>query len=161
MRSSAWNVFTYGALLLWIALIVILLIIFIDPSSALNPFPPATLPAGVVIPSATATFRQLPPTWTPTMREDVIMPTFTSAPTATGFVLPTLTGTATYTSTPTKTPTVTRTPTITPTLTVDEAATRAAQTQAAATLYAGKTQTAEAYSTLSCAATQLAGGTCP
>ena len=161
MKISPWNILAFGVILLWVALVIVLLAIFIDPVSSLNPFPPATLPASVVIPSATATYRQLPPTWTPTVNGEILLPTFTSAPTSTGFILPTMTNTSTSTPTKTNTPTVTKTPTITPTETLDYIATRAVLTRAAQTLYAGQTQTAEAISTLSCAATQLAGGSCP
>jgi hypothetical protein len=41
--------------------------IFIAPESIVNPFPPPTLPAMIVIPSSTSTPRKMPATWTATV----------------------------------------------------------------------------------------------
>lgn len=122
MRLTLWDIL---AIILLVALVmvgVIFLQIFIDPNSSLNPFPPATLPAVIQLPTSTNTPRVLPPTWTPTAPlggQSTLRPSSTPQATATGFVLPTATPTPTPTRTPTMTPTVTRTPTKTlvPTIT--------------------------------------------
>jgi hypothetical protein len=65
-------------------------LIFVNPQSALNPFPPATLPAVLELPTITPTARVvLPATWTP---------------------LPTIQATATSTPRPTWTPLPSETP---------------------------------------------------
>jgi len=86
-----------------IALLAFYGLVFVNPDSSLNPFPPArpTEVAVVEVPTPT-----LPPTWTPT-----VTATPTLRPTAT----PTVTSTSTATPTPVDTATPTATPTVTPT----------------------------------------------
>ncbi len=45
--------------------------IFTNPYNSLNPFPPPTMPALLVLPTSTPTLRLLPPTWTPTATNTV------------------------------------------------------------------------------------------
>ena len=63
-----WNFLTVCLVLATIALAGVLMMIFSNPSIALNPFPPPTMPALVIYPTSTPTPMQMPPTWTPTPR---------------------------------------------------------------------------------------------
>jgi len=64
------------------------LVIYANPDSNLNPFPFPTIPPTIVVPSPTPTLLHLPPTWTPTPRSEATrMPTNTPLPTATPLVL--------------------------------------------------------------------------
>jgi hypothetical protein len=102
-----WDILTLVVLLITICVVVYFAMIFIDPSSSLNPLKPEYLK----IPTATITPIQMEPTWTPT-------PTVFISPTAT--LLPSITPPATNTPAnlvpvtdtpePTNTPTPTRTP---------------------------------------------------
>jgi hypothetical protein len=89
MKMTIWDIL--AIVLIAAALIIgaIFLVIFVNPDSSVNPFPPPTLPPTVVIPTSTATLVSLPPTWTPV---PVILatkaPTSTPYPTETTFVLP-------------------------------------------------------------------------
>ncbi len=74
-RSNlTWNVLSIFLLLGMAMAVLAFANIYFNPYNALNPFPPPTLPPVLVLPSATPTLRQLPPTWTPT-------PTVTQTPT--------------------------------------------------------------------------------
>ncbi len=124
MKPAVWNILSIIVILATCALLGIYASVFANPYSALNPFPPPTQVPPLVLPSATATLRSLPPTWTATpangaQQQPELAPSSTGLPTATGFVLPSFTPTATFTNTPTSTPTVTNTPkpTLTPTKT--------------------------------------------
>ncbi len=115
MKFSIWDILAVLTLVAVVIVGVIFLQIFSNPHTALNPFPPPTLPAAVVIPSSTPTQRSLPATWTPAPSEGTLQPgevsfvaTSTPLPTATGFMLPTFTPSMTFTVTPTITPTRTR-----------------------------------------------------
>jgi hypothetical protein len=112
MKPSVWNILTGFVALALVVLACAFTQIFFNPTSNLNPFPPPTAvaPVVIVVPSATQTqiqpLRTLPATWTLTP---------TSAGTATSMVLkPSSTIPATPTlyiaPTGTNTPTVTRTP---------------------------------------------------
>jgi hypothetical protein len=78
------------------------LVIFANPYSAYNPFPPPTLPAALQVPSPTPTnpIYELPPTWTPT---STTVPTVTDTPAPTSTLAPTPTP-ITLTPSPTATP---------------------------------------------------------
>jgi hypothetical protein len=68
-RSSGlvWNILTVLILVALICVVTIFLIIFIDPNSNLNPFPPPTLIPSIAAPTASVTLRfTLVPSWTPT-----------------------------------------------------------------------------------------------
>jgi hypothetical protein len=88
-----------GVVLLGVILVgVLAAVIFINPQTGINPFPPPTLPALASFPTITPTARSvLPPTWTPTT---------------------TLKPTATITPEPTSTPLVTQTAVILPEATI-------------------------------------------
>ncbi|MDO9088196.1 MAG: hypothetical protein Q7U53_18460 [Anaerolineaceae bacterium] len=143
MKVISLNIFTGLFIFLTILFGLFFLIVFINPHSEINPYPPPPMPERLVLPTQTATVRQLPPTWTdipnqlpsiqpldfkstPTLR-----PSSTLYPTNTSFRLPTRTPTPTNTLTPTNTstftntPTNSATPTITPTNTVTIAPTTA------------------------------------
>ncbi|MCC6148032.1 MAG: hypothetical protein IT308_10750 [Anaerolineaceae bacterium] len=74
-----WNILTVLALVGIIVVIGWFAIVFENPYAAINPFPPPTLPVPIVLPSATPTVPQLPPTWTPGAT-DTAVPTFTPVP---------------------------------------------------------------------------------
>lgn len=111
MKVSFWDILAAIGVLALCAIAAGLVIVFVNPYSSINPFPPATLPARVVIPSDTPTLPRLPATWTvevsPTVEVGMVE-TSTLASTATEFILPTLTAslsptpesTATYTPAP-------------------------------------------------------------
>lgn len=96
-NSPVYDVITALFVVLTVAALGLILLVWRDPQTPLNPFPPPTLPPRVVLPTATLT---------PT-------PTDTPLPTSTPTASPTPTATATATAT--ATPTATDTPTITPT----------------------------------------------
>lgn len=78
-----WNVLTAVALLGVVCVAGVFLSIYFNPQSALNPFPPPTLPAALAFPTATPTPRvALPATWTPSPTIEP-SPTATDRPTAT------------------------------------------------------------------------------
>jgi hypothetical protein len=84
-RASAfWSCMTVLTLLAVAAVTCVFLMIFIDPTVALNPFPPPTLPAPASLPTDTPTpvIIELPATWTPTI-EPTLPPTETPVPTDT------------------------------------------------------------------------------
>jgi hypothetical protein len=95
------NVLTVFALLAIVCVVSVFLMIFINPNSALNPFPPRKLPTALALPTQTPTPRSfLEPTWTatPTLEPSATFtprPTFTPFPTETPFNLATETPTAT------------------------------------------------------------------
>ncbi len=185
MKGAIWNILTIVTLLALTGLCLLFLTLFINPYSAINPFPPPTLPPTLAIPTSTATLKSLPATWTPDTGGGIapqgtpLRPTQTLRPTATGFVLPSFTPTATNTATPTNTATITLTPTITLTYTptIDQVATNtyntavagqktldalsSLQTQQAAAQTADALTAVAQQATDSCIATQTAGGTCP
>lgn len=65
MKDTHFNVLTVFFLLLTLVFIVTFVMIFLEPNSGINPFPPPTLPPRLELPTATPTLIQLPPTWTP------------------------------------------------------------------------------------------------
>jgi hypothetical protein len=108
--------------------VVVFGVIYAAPNSALNPFPPSSLPDVVHIPTSTATHAQLPLTWTHTPAANgvgtaTLAPSQTFVPSATGFQLPTFTPTPTHTFTPSNTPTASNTPTVTKTHTITNTST--------------------------------------
>ncbi|MBE0685797.1 MAG: hypothetical protein IH585_07330 [Anaerolineaceae bacterium] len=116
MKNTGLNVLTILAIFITMIFCIMFAIIFINPQSSINPLPPQELPEVLVLPTATATLRQLPTVELPTVevvftstQEAVLRPSSTPLPTFTSFVLPT----STITLTPTKT--ATTTPSISPT----------------------------------------------
>ncbi|GAB4528863.1 MAG: hypothetical protein Fur0018_15140 [Anaerolineales bacterium] len=89
-----WNILTGLILLATLGAAGIFGWIYLRPTSPLNPFPPATLPALAVLPTAAPTSTPLPPTETPT-------PLPTATPTNTP-----LPPTATFTASPEASPTL-------------------------------------------------------
>ncbi len=81
-----WNIMT-GIVLFGAVLVGIFsLLIFTNPQAAINPFPPATLPALAVYPTSVPTIRSiLPPTWTPTATLEP-SPTSTPKPSSTPLI---------------------------------------------------------------------------
>jgi hypothetical protein len=100
ISTLVWNILT-GLVLVGVILVgVVAAMIFIDPQTGINPFPPATLPALASFPTVTPTARPiLPPTWTPTATSQ---PTVTSTPRPTS--TPLITETAVFPLEPTITP---------------------------------------------------------
>jgi hypothetical protein len=122
MKITIWDILTIILLTGTVVILVLVIQIFSDPTGTMNPFPPPTLPAQLILPTRTNTPLRLPATWTPTgllpatLTVEVpsgLRPTSTLIPTETKFVVDTWTPTATFTFTPTitRTPTTTRTPT--------------------------------------------------
>jgi len=100
-----WNILTILALLGVACVGCMFVLIFTNPYSAFNPFPPPTLPSVLVLPTSTTTSSViLPPTWTPTVTP---VPTFTDTPQPTSTLPPTPTP---ITITPTEPPPPTRPP---------------------------------------------------
>ncbi|OJX40575.1 MAG: hypothetical protein BGO78_06220 [Chloroflexi bacterium 44-23] len=117
MRDGLWNLLTILVFFIAGILIIGFGYMFLNPNSKLNPLSPPPLPEVLVLPSSTATLKQLPQLITPsrlpvTATESVtetLRPSSTPLPTNTAFVLPTATITSTPTATETETPTVTPT----------------------------------------------------
>ncbi len=116
MKITIWDILTILLLVLTAIVLVVVVQIFSDPNSGINPFPPPTMPSELVLPTYTNTPLRLPSTWTPaapgaataTVEPPVgLRATSTLLPTATRFVVDTWTPTTTST----RTPTITRTPT--------------------------------------------------
>ena len=104
MKNIALNILAVVVLLAIIAVAFFVLTIYANPASPLNPFPPPTLPANVVIPTLTVTPIFLPATWTPQpVAQTEARLSSTPIPTATTFKLITNTPLPTLTETPTET----------------------------------------------------------
>lgn len=111
MKNTVLNLFTILALLVIMVICIVFASIFVNPQIGFNPFPPKELPEILVLPTATATLRQLPTLDEPTKevvftmtQEMTLRPSSTPLPTFTSFVLPTATITPSPTNTVTLTP---------------------------------------------------------
>jgi hypothetical protein len=165
IKNALWNALSILVFIAIIAVIAVFALLFFNPTSGLNPFPPPTQPVALNLPTFTPTFEQLPPTWTPGNAElavagQTLKPSSTPLETDALVVLytktrvPTSTPTATPTRTATETPDSTQTRTETPHLTntaLALIATNAVQTAQAKTMTASAmasgpeaTQTVEA-----------------
>ena len=71
IRENYWNVLTIVALLTTLAVVVVLLVIFNDPVSGINPYPPPAKVGEITLPTATSTPTSLPPTWTPSIEPTI------------------------------------------------------------------------------------------
>lgn len=117
MKFAFWDLLTILALVMTAGAGAVFAEVFINPNSALNPFPPPTLPPTVAIPSATPTYRSLPATWTPgAAQEDepALQPSSTPLTLTPYQMVHTFTSTVTETPTHTVTATITLTRTKTP-----------------------------------------------
>lgn len=103
MSALVWNILTVLVLLSGICIGVVFFMIFTNPNTALNPLKPIPLDTQIILPTATLTPQQLPPTWTPT---PTLTPAASNTPRPTNTLIPTLTpfGAATDTPGPTKSP---------------------------------------------------------
>lgn len=73
-----WNVLTAIVVLMVLCVGGVFLVVFLNPNTSINPFPPPTLPAVAELPTSTPTPRNLlPSTWTPTITPS---PTLTDTP---------------------------------------------------------------------------------
>jgi hypothetical protein len=101
--AAFWSILTILILLIAVCVAAGFLVIFTNPDSSLNPFPPPTLPVRAELPTTTPTNEviPLPPTWTATS-SPVPIPTDTPTPTST---LPPTPTPITLTPTPPFTPT--------------------------------------------------------
>lgn len=121
MKDQIWNILTILALLGTAVVVLLVFVIYVNPSVGINPLPPDTMiaPDPVTVISLTATRQGLPPTWTPVVTDASGNPV--DEPTRRPSVTPIITSTkfklGTFTITPTRTPTrtQTRTQTLTPT----------------------------------------------
>lgn len=127
MKLTIWDIMAMITIFAVVAVGILFILIFANPYTAVNPFPPPTLPPTLALPTLTHTPRSLPATWTPAPEGSeaqnpetgasgavVLVATSTPQPTATSFTLPTFTPTLTFTKTPVP-------PTVTPTRTHDQA----------------------------------------
>jgi hypothetical protein len=109
VKSTLWNILTGVALLGVVCVAGVCLLIFTNPFTSLNPFPPPTGLPPLIVPTATQTF--LPPSWTPF---NTPLPTITETPrpTATQIPSPTVFSLSELTPSPfpTDTPTATKPP---------------------------------------------------
>lgn len=166
MQIRLWDVLAVIVLLATIVVGVVFAMIYSDPSSSLNPFPPPTLPALLVLPSASVTPYRMPATWTPVPGTvagvtDTLAPSSTMQPSSTGFVLPSSTDTSTPTATSTLTSTATSTPTITLTPSPTEIPTNTFTPRPSATRTSTATQTVTQTATLTASATSAASTSAP
>jgi hypothetical protein len=77
-KSSAriWNILTVFILVTYVCILSYFVIIFLNPNSFLNPFPPATINPALLPPTVTVTPRHtLVPTWTPTIMPQAVVET--------------------------------------------------------------------------------------
>jgi len=102
LGSTLWSILTVITLLVIICVVGIFLIIYTNPASSINLFPPPTMPPQAQLPSATPTDKvyELPPTWTPTF---TLVPSLTWTPTPSATLPPTPTP-ITITPSPTSSP---------------------------------------------------------
>jgi hypothetical protein len=91
--SPIWDVMTIMLLIGMCSLGMWFIFLFFNPSSAINPYPPPTLPVALVLPTSTNTPFILPPTWTPTVTATVLTPTSTITNTPVSNLPPTYTPT--------------------------------------------------------------------
>lgn len=89
-RNQIWDILSIFFLVATVVAICYFAILFANPASAANPFPPPTLPALIQIPTSTPTPVRLPPTWTPAPTNT---PTLAPSPTS-EITLPADTGSA-------------------------------------------------------------------
>ena len=103
VSALVWNILAVLVLLIALGVGIVLLMIFINPNSSLNPLKPILVDTPIILPTSTSTPRQLPPTWTltPTLTP---APTNTPRPTITSFPSLTPYGAATDTPGPTTPP---------------------------------------------------------
>jgi hypothetical protein len=89
MKISFWDILTIAVLFATAVVIVVVLAIFINPDSGINPYRYPTLPPTIMVPTATPTLVSLPPTWTPTpIIEATKRSTSTPFPSSTPLVIP-------------------------------------------------------------------------
>lgn len=93
-NNLIWNILTVIFIIISVAAIGYFGLLFADPATPLNPFPPPTMPALIQLPTSTPMAVKLPPTWTPTI-------VVTTEPTATNTPQIELTQTPTEGATPT------------------------------------------------------------
>jgi hypothetical protein len=79
--DAFWNFLSILGVLGIFGIIIFLLMVFNNPASTYNPFPPPTLPVPVILPTSTVTPYRLPATWTPTVGEAQLFQ-LTTTPTA-------------------------------------------------------------------------------
>jgi|GEM_PF-686612 len=174
MKIKIWDILSVFLLLLLLIIGGLVLQVYRNPYSMINPFPPPTAPAKLVIPTWTFTPQSMPATWTPTPSEyeaykiastSTIMPsptynilypvirptrtfTKTNPPATNTPIYKTATQTATKgTSTVTNTPVNTNTPGPSPTPTQTGTATNTSTATSTATSTSTATPTATATET--------------
>jgi len=65
-HTMVWNILTAIFIIASIFAVGYFAILFSDPATSLNPYPPPTLPVLIQLPTSTPTLVELPATWTPT-----------------------------------------------------------------------------------------------
>lgn len=97
-HEKVWNVLTLVVLLVLLGAVVVMLVIFTNPNSGVNPFPPPDLPGKLILPTSTSTatsFQAVSPTVTPTIEvtessivPTTVLPTLAPSPTTQVMVVP-------------------------------------------------------------------------
>ncbi|MBI9047459.1 MAG: hypothetical protein JEZ06_23435 [Anaerolineaceae bacterium] len=88
-KDTIWNILTGIVLLAMLIVVVVMFLVYQNPDLEMNPYPPPTVPAKLILPTSTNTAIPMPATWT---------------------AVPTQTMTATKTALPTRTMIPTNTP---------------------------------------------------
>lgn len=89
--GATWDILSILLLMGIVTMVVIVVMIYINPSAAYNPYPPPTVVPTLFIPTDTPSPKKLPGIWTPTITPTA---TATETPTATKTATPTETGTS-------------------------------------------------------------------
>lgn len=94
-----WNALSIVMVAGMVTVGIIFLMVFVNPYSALNPFPPVTLPEVIVLPTATPGRPTFPATWTPTAAQIMATSTFPTVEVPVVSATPAEAGTAVPTAT--------------------------------------------------------------
>jgi hypothetical protein len=88
MKTNLWDILSVLVITCTLVVLMVVLIIFVNPRSSINPFPPPTSVPTIDIPTSTPTLVRLPPTWTPTPSSiPTQRPTNTPMPVATQLII--------------------------------------------------------------------------
>jgi hypothetical protein len=89
MKLKIWDILSILVLVCALIMAIVILTIFANPNSSVNPFPPPTSVPTIFIPTPTPTEVRFPPTWTPVpVIQSTIRPTSTPFPTKTPLRIP-------------------------------------------------------------------------
>ncbi|MRR29456.1 hypothetical protein EG834_03780, partial [bacterium] len=77
LTEKTWNFLTVLVLAGILGLASAFAIVFVNPTSPMNPFPPQQLPDSLALPTKSTVLLVLPPTWTTTPLPPTFTPTIT------------------------------------------------------------------------------------